>query len=98
MELGQTHTSDSNSCFRIAVALMYFGVTMNARNIGGNFYLNFFLNAIVEFPALWFVIMTMDRIGRKKLQCLVMVFGGVATMCTIFTVIFGGDGKKSCTA
>ncbi|XP_048727164.2 organic cation transporter protein-like isoform X1 [Ostrea edulis] len=75
----------------IAVALMYFGVTMHAGNIGGNFYFNFFLNAIVEFPAVVFVILTMDRIGRKKLQCLCMVFGGVATICTIFTIIFGGD-------
>ncbi|XP_022286350.2 organic cation transporter protein-like [Crassostrea virginica] len=75
----------------IAVALMYFGVTMHAGNIGGNFYLNFFLNGIVEFPALLFVILTMDRIGRKRLQCLCMVFGGVATICTIFSILFGGD-------
>lgn len=78
---------------RIAVALMYFGVTMHAGNIGGNFYLNFFLNGIVEFPALLFVILTMDRIGRKRLQCLCMVFGGVATICTIFSILFGGDGN-----
>ncbi|XP_061175966.1 organic cation transporter protein-like [Saccostrea echinata] len=75
----------------IAVALMYFGVTMHAGNIGGNFYFNFFLNGIVEFPAIVFVILTMDRIGRKGLQCLVMMFGGVATICTIFTILFGGD-------
>lgn len=75
----------------IAVALMYFGVTMHAGNIGGNFYFNFFLNGIVEFPAILFVILTMDRIGRKRLQCIVMVFGGIATLLTIFSILFGGD-------
>lgn len=79
---------------RIAVALMYFGVTMHAGNIGGNFYFNFFLNGIVEFPAILFVILTMDRIGRKRLQCIVMVFGGIATLLTIFSILFGGDGKE----
>ena len=71
---------------------MYFGVTMNVGNMGGDFYLNFFLLAMVEFPAYSACIYLVDKIGRKKLHCACMLIGGIACLSTIFTVSFGGEG------
>lgn len=70
---------------------------MNVGNMGGDFYLNFFLLAIVEFPAYSICIGLLDRIGRKKLHCGCMLLGGFACLSTIFTVTFGGKGEYSKT-
>ena len=72
--------------------MTYYGVTMYAGNLGGDFYLNFFLLAVVEFPAKAFSITFLDRMGRKWMHFLYMVLGGSACIGTIFTVLYGGDG------
>lgn len=71
---------------------MYYGVTFNAGNIG-DFYLNFFLMGIVEFPGILSTILLIDRIGRKKMHLMCMMLGGIACLCTIFTVTFARESK-----
>lgn len=66
---------------------------MNVGNMGGDFYLNFFLLALIEFPAYSICIYLVDKIGRKKLHCGCMLLGGFACASTIFTVSFGGKCK-----
>lgn len=80
------------SLSRMAVCLMYYGVTFNAGNIG-DFYLNFFLMGIVEFPGILSTILLIDRIGRKKMHLMCMMLGGIACLCTIFTVTFARESK-----
>lgn len=80
--------------FRMVVSLMYYGVTMNSGNIGGNFFLNFFLFACMEYPAYAIAIFFLDKVGRKKLHCACMITGGAACLSTIFTVLFGGECKN----
>ena len=75
--------------------MTYYGVTMYAGNLGGDFFLNFFLLAVVEFPAKAFSISFLDRMGRKWLHFLYMVLGGSACIGTIFTVLYGGEGMYS---
>ena len=72
--------------------MCYYGVTMYAGTIGGNFYLNFFLMAIVEFPS-FINIPMLDCMGRKWTHIFFMWIGGFACIGTIFTVVYGGDGK-----
>lgn len=79
------------------VSMMYYGVTMHAGNMGGNFYLNFFLLAVVEFPAYSLSIFLLDRLGRKKLHCSFMVLGGLACLSTIFPVLFGDKSIQPLT-
>lgn len=79
------------------VSMMYYGVTMHAGNMGGDFYLNFFLLAVVEFPAYSLAIFLLDRIGRKKLHCSFMVLGGLACLSTIFPVLFGDKSIQPLT-
>lgn len=84
-------------CFNwMAVCLMYYGVTFNAGNIG-DFYLNFFLMGIVEFPGILSTILLIDRIGRKKLHLMCMMLGGIACLCTIFTVTFARETLRPLT-
>ena len=42
--------------FRFMNALVYYGVSLSAGNLGGNIYVNFFLLSLVEFPGTRLVI------------------------------------------
>ncbi|KAJ8314445.1 hypothetical protein KUTeg_006595 [Tegillarca granosa] len=67
------------------------------RNLGGDFYVNFLISGLVEFPAYTLTILLLDRIGRKKLHCLCMVLGGTACLSTIFTILYGGEKLQALT-
>ena len=67
---------------------------MHGGNIG-DFYLNFLLMGLIEFPSILASIYLMDKIGRKKTQLLWMLSGGTACLCTIFTVLYGGESKNN---
>ena len=73
--------------------MVYYGLSLNTGNLGGNFYLNFTISGLVEFPAYTLCILLLDRIGRKWLHFLSMVSGGVACVSTVFTTIYGGESK-----
>ncbi|XP_022293454.2 organic cation transporter protein-like [Crassostrea virginica] len=70
------------------VSMVYYGLSLNSGNLAGDFYLNFFLTGLVEFPAHTLCLVLLDRTGRKKLLCACMVLGGLACICTIFTVLY----------
>lgn len=73
--------------------MTYYGLSLNTGNLGGDFYMNFFLTGLVEFPAYTLAILFLDKIGRKICHMLSMVIGGGCCLATIFSIIYGGDGK-----
>ena len=81
----------------MVVSMVYYGLSLNTGNLGGDFYLNFTISGLVEFPAYTLCLLLLDRIGRKWLHCSTMVLGGLACISTVFTTIYGGDGKTSLT-
>lgn len=81
---------------RMVVSMTYYGLSLNTGNLAGDFYLNFFLTAVMDFPAYTMCLMLMDRWGRKKCHCSAMILGGIACLSTILTTTFGGKGKHSC--
>ena len=74
------------------MSFMYYGVTLHGGNIG-DFYLNFLLMGVFEFPSIIASVYLVDKIGRKKTQLLWMLSGGSACLLTIFTVLYGGEGR-----
>ncbi|KAK3086719.1 hypothetical protein FSP39_022468 [Pinctada imbricata] len=81
----------------IVVSMIYYGVTMHTRNLGGNFYLNFFILGVVEFPAKIISMLLLNRLGRKINHCACMFIGGGTMLCTIFTVLYGGEALEPLT-
>ncbi|KAK3593124.1 hypothetical protein CHS0354_018252 [Potamilus streckersoni] len=73
------------------VCMIYYGVMMNVENLGGNYYLNFFLMACAEFPGYTICFVLVDRIGRRLSQCICMVVGGLACICTLFVLLYGDE-------
>ncbi|XP_061177668.1 organic cation transporter protein-like [Saccostrea echinata] len=74
----------------MVVSMTYYGLSLNTGNLGGDFYVNFLISGVVEFPAYGLCLILLDRWGRKKCHCTSMLLGGIACLCTIFTISFGG--------
>ena len=63
---------------------VYYGLSLNTSNLGGNDYLNFIISGAVEFPALAFATVVLQKIGRRIPLCFLMVVAGTALIVTIF--------------
>ena len=60
--------------------MVYYGLSLNSSNLGGNDYINFFLSGAVEIPAYIFTYLVLDRLGRRYTLSGVMVAGGVCLL------------------
>jgi OCT family organic cation transporter-like MFS transporter 4/5 len=55
---------------------VYYGLSLNTSNLGGNDYLNFLISGAVEVPAYAFLLFSLNRLGRKAVLCGCMLAGG----------------------
>lgn len=80
--------------YRIVISMVFYGLALNSGNLGGNFYLNFLIQTLVEYPAYTICLVLMNRMGRKPLHCLMMIIGGICCICTIFTMLYADKCKN----
>ena len=71
--------------------MVYYGLSLNVGNIGGNIYLNSFLSSIAELLGYVLALAGLDRLGRKVMHCGSMILGGLACVASMFPVMFAGD-------
>jgi len=71
--------------------MVYYGLSLNVGNIGGNIYLNNLLSTVAELLGYLVALAGLDRLGRKGMHCSSMILGGVACLASIFPVMFAGD-------
>uniref|UniRef100_A0A1B6LD98 Major facilitator superfamily (MFS) profile domain-containing protein n=1 Tax=Graphocephala atropunctata TaxID=36148 RepID=A0A1B6LD98_9HEMI len=88
-------------------SMTYYGLSWNTSNLGGgNDYVNFLICGLVEVPAYTFLLMTLDRWGRKVILCGCMLASGTALLLTMFvpndmvwlTITLAMMGKLAITA
>ncbi|KAL4233279.1 hypothetical protein ACF0H5_007963 [Mactra antiquata] len=79
------------------VAMTYFGLALNSENLNGNLYLNFAISGLVEIPAYIIVILLVDRVGRRRLYCVMMILGGLCCASTIFSIEYEPKGSDVLT-
>lgn len=60
-------------------SLVYYGLSLNVKNLGGSLYVNFILNGVVELPSLVFTTCVMSWLGRRKALFISMM--GAAVSC-----------------
>nr|XP_056705719.1 solute carrier family 22 member 15-like [Euleptes europaea] len=67
-------------------SLVYYGLTLNAGELGGNLYLNVALYGLVEVPAFPLCMFFIEKpwSGRRKSTTAFLVFAGLACMFTVF--------------
>lgn len=58
-------------------AIVYYGLSLNAVNLGTNLYLNVALNAVAEMPAYFLTAIWLDKLGRKPLAIGTQWFSGL---------------------
>ncbi|KAF4533496.1 hypothetical protein B566_EDAN000981, partial [Ephemera danica] len=62
----------------------YYGLSWNTSNLGGNDYINFVISGAVEIPGYTFLLLALNRWGRKATLCRAMLVGGSALLLTLF--------------
>ncbi|CAG7822389.1 unnamed protein product [Allacma fusca] len=55
---------------------VYYGLSLNTSSLGGNDYINFLISGAVEVPAYTFLLLSLNRLGRKYVLCGCMLAGG----------------------
>ncbi len=65
------------------ISLVYYGLSLNTSNLGGNDYLNFFIAGAVEVPAYAFSQFSMTYFGRRLSLSGSLVLGGVALLAIL---------------
>ncbi|NXL87891.1 S22A2 protein, partial [Alectura lathami] len=63
-------------------SVLYQGLIMHMGLAGGNIYLDFLYSALVEFPAAFILLLTVDRIGRRYPWAVANVMAGGACLVT----------------
>lgn len=61
----------------------YYGLSWSTSTLGGNVLINFVISGAVEFPAYYFLVLTLNRWGRKKILTGSMVLGGTMLLLAL---------------
>lgn len=64
-------------------SFVYYGLSLNSGNLGGDVFVNIFIGGAVEIPAYTLSIFVLLKSGRRPALCLSMVLGGIACLCTM---------------
>ncbi|XP_059842413.1 solute carrier family 22 member 2-like isoform X2 [Hypanus sabinus] len=65
-------------------ALVYLGLVMRLGVIGGDIYLNFFVSGLMEIPSAIFIVLLIDRVGRRWPFAAGYLLAGVTCVVTAF--------------
>ncbi|KAL6486556.1 hypothetical protein MHYP_G00059480 [Metynnis hypsauchen] len=65
-------------------AVVYQGLIMRLGILGGNVYIDFLISGIVEFPAAFLILFTIERIGRRLPFATANIVSGAACLITAF--------------
>merc|ERR1712226_1519491 len=62
----------------LVVAMVYYGLSFNSKNLGGDRYVNGFISGFVEVPAVVIIIPALAKFGRRLCYCGTFISGGVS--------------------
>ncbi|XP_044024915.1 solute carrier family 22 member 2-like [Siniperca chuatsi] len=65
-------------------AVVYQGLIMRVGIAGGNVYIDFLISGLVEFPAAFLILFTIERIGRRIPFATANIIAGVSCLITAF--------------
>ena len=70
-------------CNRFVNSLVYYGLSLNTSNLGGNPYINFCISGAVEIPAYIFCQVALHYLGRRWPLGGTMIVAGAALLLTL---------------
>lgn len=79
-------------CFAWTTAcISYYALTLNSTQLSGNIIFNFALNGVIELPVPFFMLITLNWVGRRPL----MVFGHLLLALSCLILAFVPKGRTS---
>jgi len=77
----------------LIVAMVYYGLSLNSKNLGGDRYVNGFLSGFVEVPAVVVIIPLLAKLGRVKCYSGTFIAGGICCcLVALVTSVTSGEG------
>jgi len=64
----------------LVIAMVYYGLSFNSKNIGGDIYISMFINGLAEAIACLAIIPALARLGRVKIYSGTFILSGVACL------------------
>nr|XP_002128813.1 organic cation transporter protein [Ciona intestinalis] len=68
----------------LVCSCVYYGLTLNSADLGGDPFINLFLSGLVEIPAVFICIPLLDRWGRRPSLALFLVLSGISCVTMLF--------------
>ncbi|XP_076826014.1 organic cation transporter protein-like [Clavelina lepadiformis] len=68
----------------LVCACVYYGLTLNSAELGGDPFLNLFLSGVVEIPAVFLCIPVIERWGRRPSLSASLIMAGIACTAMLF--------------
>ena len=69
----------------LIVAMVYYGLSFNSKNLGANRYVSSFISGFVEVPAVVVILPALSKFGRRICYCGSFLAGGIC--CLIVAII-----------
>ncbi|XP_034664739.1 organic cation transporter-like protein [Drosophila subobscura] len=66
----------------LVTSSVYYGLSWNTNTLGGNVLLNYAISGAVEIPAYIFLLLTLNRWGRRSILCGSLVVAGISLSLT----------------
>lgn len=63
---------------------MYYGISLNVTDFGVNIYLTQFIYGAIEIPAKAFMMVALNKFGRRLSQAGTLALAGLCILCNIF--------------
>lgn len=78
----------------VAVAFVYYGLTINSVALAGDKYVNFALNMAMEVVASLLLAMALERLGRRRAVCGAFLLCGAACVAPFFIGTYSQRGRS----
>ncbi|KAL8579542.1 hypothetical protein ACOMHN_025495 [Nucella lapillus] len=75
-------------------SLAYYGLNWSVSSLHGNIYVNFLLMAVMELLSYGLCLLLLDRVGRRPLNCGLMLLAGLTCISTFFPIRYGSDSSQ----
>merc|ERR1711874_3989 len=77
----------------LVIAMVYYGLSFNSKNIGGDIYISMFINGLAEAVACLAIIPALARLGRVKIYTGTFILSGAACLAVAVIIWFAPENS-----
>jgi len=77
----------------LVIAMVYYGLSFNSKNIGGDIYVSMFINGVAEGIACLVIIPALAKLGRVKIYSGTFIMSGLACLAVAVIIWFAPENS-----